>query len=377
VLAHVVFCEEKMDNRGLLFIPDISGYTRFINQTEIEHSRFIIQDLLETLVNSNQLSLSISEIEGDAILFYRFGEPPSLTEMYKQVEAMFCNFHKQLKRYEQRRICPCVACKSAQDLSLKIITHHGEFSTYTVKEFSKLIGKDVITAHQLLKNDIPLHEYWLLTDCLYNPTADETTIKQHLPNWMEWQSAKKEEEREEIPYYYSLLTPLRENLPEEDLSQFAIQGERLKIINVSKQFDIGIQSLFGLVADFEQRANWLDGIKGVDGVSTRLPQVGTSHNCIMNNGKRQLITSYFSQDEKSITMEETDKRRITTCQIYLERHTASTTVMTFNFFVKRNIVLPGFFRLFLKKHIEKALIGSLLNLEQLIAGKQKTLVGAE
>ena len=78
-----------MDNQGLLFIPDISGYTKFINNTEIEHSRYIIQELLEVLVNSNNIDLKISEIEGDAILFYRFGEPPSVEEMYQQVEKMF------------------------------------------------------------------------------------------------------------------------------------------------------------------------------------------------------------------------------------------------------------------------------------------------
>jgi len=32
-----------MENRGLLFIPDISGFSRFVNAVEIEHSRFIIQ----------------------------------------------------------------------------------------------------------------------------------------------------------------------------------------------------------------------------------------------------------------------------------------------------------------------------------------------
>ena len=36
-----------MENRGLLFIPDISGFTRFVNETEIEHSRQIIQKLAE------------------------------------------------------------------------------------------------------------------------------------------------------------------------------------------------------------------------------------------------------------------------------------------------------------------------------------------
>ena len=30
-----------MENRGLLFIPDISGFSRFVNAVEIEHSRFI------------------------------------------------------------------------------------------------------------------------------------------------------------------------------------------------------------------------------------------------------------------------------------------------------------------------------------------------
>ena len=58
-----------MENRGLLFIPDISGFTRFINETEIDHSRLIIQELLELLINNNTTGLEISEIEGDAILF--------------------------------------------------------------------------------------------------------------------------------------------------------------------------------------------------------------------------------------------------------------------------------------------------------------------
>ena len=58
-----------MNNRGLLFIPDISGFTRFVNETEINHSRLIIQELLEILINANELNLEISEIEGDAILF--------------------------------------------------------------------------------------------------------------------------------------------------------------------------------------------------------------------------------------------------------------------------------------------------------------------
>ena len=94
-----------MENKGLLFIPDISGFTRFINETEIEHSRLIIEELLETLINANQIGLEVSEIEGDAILFYKFGEPPNLQELYRQVQQMFCAFHKHLIAYDHRRYC--------------------------------------------------------------------------------------------------------------------------------------------------------------------------------------------------------------------------------------------------------------------------------
>src|SRR5215212_1864610 len=133
-----------MENRGLLFIPDISGFTRFINETEIEHSRLIIEELLETLINANQIGLEVSEIEGDAILFYKFGASPDLKELYKQVEKMFCEFHKHLIVYDNRKFCQCKACLAAAGLSLKVITHYGEFTGYNVKNFSKLIGKDVI-----------------------------------------------------------------------------------------------------------------------------------------------------------------------------------------------------------------------------------------
>ncbi len=141
-----------MTNRGLIFIPDISGFTRFVNEVEIDHSRHIIQELLEVIINSNKIGLEVSEIEGDAILFYKYGDSPDLKEVYDQVEKMFCEFHKQLHTYDHRRFCQCKACTGAVDLTLKVITHYGEFTGYNVKNFNKLIGKDIIVAHQLLKN---------------------------------------------------------------------------------------------------------------------------------------------------------------------------------------------------------------------------------
>lgn len=190
-----------MESKGLLFIPDISGFTRFVNETEIEHSRFVIQELLEVLINANEIGLHVSEIEGDAILFYRFGESPAPEVLYKQVERMFCDFHRSIIAYEYRRFCQCAACRSAINLTLKVITHYGEFTEYTIKDFNKLIGKDIIIAHQLLKNDIIQHEYWLVTQ---NLLPQERTAD--FPGWMKWSNSIKQTESGDIAFRYAQLS---------------------------------------------------------------------------------------------------------------------------------------------------------------------------
>jgi hypothetical protein len=337
-----------MENEGLLFIPDISGYTRFINGTEIEHSRFIIQELLEILVNSNMLGLSISEIEGDAILFYRFGKAPSIEDIYRQVEAMFRNFHTQLRRYEQRRICPCAACRSAQELSLKVISHHGEFSTYSVKDFNKLIGKDVIKVHQLLKNDIPLHEYWMVTDPLYKPNGEERTF----PPWLEWKTGSKRDEADETSFSYSMLTPLKDTLPEEDLREFAIKGEKALVLTVQRVLEAAMDDVFNVIVDLPNRAQWLDGVVAIKDVSTKLPQVGQVHTCVLPKGANAVATSYFSREDDRIIFEETDLKKTSTMQIILEKVTADQTRLTVNLFLKRNLAMETVFKFFMKKKYE-------------------------
>ena len=56
-------------NKSLLFIPDISGYTEFVQNTEVEHSQHVIAELLEILIDANTQQLQLAEVEGDALLF--------------------------------------------------------------------------------------------------------------------------------------------------------------------------------------------------------------------------------------------------------------------------------------------------------------------
>ncbi|MCW3118291.1 MAG: hypothetical protein JWM28_2373, partial [Chitinophagaceae bacterium] len=197
--------QSQKEQKGFIFIPDISGFTNFVNNVELAHSRHVIKELLEVILDSNQMELKVSEVEGDAILFYRFGEIPDLEVVYAQVEKMFFLFHKHLQIYESRRTCHCNACISAINLSLKIISHYGEFGEYKIGVFNKLIGKAIIIAHQLLKNDIPSHEYWLISSSL-----SEKLPKVFKP-WMQWQYGNKKVDQHEVLFHFTQLSQLKKN----------------------------------------------------------------------------------------------------------------------------------------------------------------------
>ena len=166
----------RMSTQGpeptLIFIPDISGFTEFVHTTEVSHSQHIVRELLEKIIDSNKIGLEISEIEGDAVLFYRMGDAPTAQELLDQVREMYVKFHGHLKLYEQQRICQCGACISAHELQLKFVAHYGELTKSQVKDFDKLFGADLIVAHRLLKNKIPMDEYLLVTRSLEEKAAD-------------------------------------------------------------------------------------------------------------------------------------------------------------------------------------------------------------
>ena len=149
---------------GFLFVPDISGFTRFVTQTELDHSRHIIAELLEIVLKANTLGLKISEVEGDAVLFYQGGSAPPLSALIEQVTATFVAFHTELKVLERDRVCRCGACSTASRLSLKFIAHAGTLEETSIGTFTKLMGADVNLVHSLLKNSLPHQEYFLATD---------------------------------------------------------------------------------------------------------------------------------------------------------------------------------------------------------------------
>jgi hypothetical protein len=351
-----------MENKGLLFIPDISGFTRFVNEIELEHCQHIIQQLLEVLINANQTGLEVSEIEGDAILFYKFGEPLELEALYRQVERMFCEFHRHLNAYDQRRICQCRACVAAVDLTLKVITHYGEFTTYQVKNFSKLIGKDVIVAHQLLKNDIEQHEYWLVTDNLFDDTQPVD-----LAQGMQWNASAKQTETGNVLFHYTQLSELKKQIPPEPELQMEL-SDKVKMISVSKEYDVDIKTLCFTVVHFEFRHQWQVGVKVVDEVEHFLPGVGSRHRHVLENGQEVLMyTSSFSYNpEEKIQFSETNEKRKCATYYTIEKTGDRKSRLTMDFYLHKNLIQQILFNLQEKKKMELDLRQSLENLEPIV-----------
>ena len=337
-----------MENKGLLFIPDISGFTKFINETEIDHSRLIIQELLELLINANEVDLEVSEIEGDAILFYKFGDAPALDQLYHQVEKMFCDFHRNLRAYEYHRFCNCKACTSAINLTLKVITHYGEFTGYNVRNFQKLIGKDVIVAHQLLKNDIEQHEYWLVTDNLVQSEPPD------FAEWMHWNSSAKKTDTGEVTFRYTQLSPLKNAVQPELVQQLELHKKK-KMLSVSKDFETGIIQLFHAVGDFSYRRWWQEGVKAVEQVSHFLPRLGMRCRCLLENGESYIYSSSYSFSPERIEFSETEEGSNSTRYYTLQQLNEKSTRLTVDYYLPKNVLGEFLFKLNQKKKLEQQL----------------------
>src|SRR5690606_15743674 len=124
----------------------------FSHNTDIILGKYIIMELLNTIIESNFLNLKISEIEGDAVLFYRYGKAPDILAILTQYENMLVNFKIKLHEINLR-------LKTKIELSLKLIVHYGHIVEFKVDHFKKLYGEVIVESHLLLKNSIKSINY--------------------------------------------------------------------------------------------------------------------------------------------------------------------------------------------------------------------------
>jgi hypothetical protein len=230
--------------------------------------------------------------------------------------------------YDQHRYCQCRACSSAVNLTLKIITHYGEFTSYRVKDFTKLIGKDVIVAHQLLKNEIEQHEYWLVTSSL-QPSSPGS-----LADWMKWNISTKLTESGEIPFHYTQLTELKNIISVNPVPLPDLSAGR-KLFTVSKEYNSDIIALFHAAGDFGYRSQWMEGIISVEDVPHNLPRIGMKCRCITKNGESVITSTGYSFSDTTIEFTETNQSDKSIIHYLLEKSSSNKTTLTINYYINR------------------------------------------
>ena len=141
--------------RGYLMLADITGYTRFLTGSELDHAQGILQDLFGALTERLQSPVVLSNVQGDAILAHAPAEQvPDGGVMLDSVEGLYCGFRERLAHMERNTTCGCAACANIPGLDLKLLTHFGDYVEHPLGGRDELSGPDVILVHRLLKNEV-------------------------------------------------------------------------------------------------------------------------------------------------------------------------------------------------------------------------------
>ena len=152
---------ERKTQTGYLVLADISGYTSFVAQTEIEHADIALSYLLETIVEQLGGLLTISKLEGDAVFAYveesKLLNGQSLLQM---IDNTYLAFRDKAEDLYSHATCDCKACRAIPTLDLKFMVHHGSFLIQQVAGIKDLLGTDVNLIHRLLKNQVSESTGW-------------------------------------------------------------------------------------------------------------------------------------------------------------------------------------------------------------------------
>ncbi len=140
---------------GYLVIADISGYTAFLSESELEHARDSLNSLLELLVEQTRRPLVISRLEGDAVISYALDESvPDGSTLVDLVESTYVAFRRARELMVVNTTCRCQACANIPNLDLKFLIHHGQYAFQDVGQYQEMVGTDVNLVHRLAKNTI-------------------------------------------------------------------------------------------------------------------------------------------------------------------------------------------------------------------------------
>jgi hypothetical protein len=148
-------------SQGYLLISDITGYTSYVAQTELEHSQEVLTELLELLVRMMTPIATLSKLEGDAVFVYAPADQVDRGELiFEMIEACYYAFRDRVTSIDRGTTCTCNACRAIPTLDLKFLVHFGEYIIQSISSINELVGSDVNLVHRLTKNRLREETGW-------------------------------------------------------------------------------------------------------------------------------------------------------------------------------------------------------------------------
>jgi uncharacterized protein YndB with AHSA1/START domain len=140
--------------RTCFLIADISGYTGYLADVELDHAQDILADLIGAVVSALRPNFRLAKLEGDAAFTYMPAELIDGSMLLDTIERCYFGFRRRRRDVRQATSCECNACVRIPDLDLKFVVHHGLAIVQKVAGRQELLGSDVVVVHRLLKNQV-------------------------------------------------------------------------------------------------------------------------------------------------------------------------------------------------------------------------------
>lgn len=345
----------------ILFIPDISGFTSFVKEVDVSHSKHIMKELLELMIKKGKDYFTLAEVEGDALFFYAEEKDFKASQLNALIQEMHTAFHEYLNLYRYRRVCNCGACTTASDLELKFVLHQGETELLEVNGVHKPFGADVILAHRFLKNSIEAKEYILWSEAFFQ--GNKASIAE---GWGEnAQAGKDQYDGEEVPFHFHLL---KKAIPNETEALRFPQLEQSNSVRTEQYIEASRDDVYQYVIDFSKRLSWNKGLNDLT-YDDPLNRLNSAHTCVINGRNVKIETTYSkSEGEEYIYVESTADLSLmkSLTSVFRVKEQGEGSLMCVEIYLSPKNILGKMMLPIFKKKLKQSMIENLASLNQQI-----------
>jgi class 3 adenylate cyclase len=258
---------------GCLLLADITGYTSYLQGTELEHAQDVLADLLETIIAGIEPPFEVSKLEGDAVFAYMPAAEVDAPMLFDTIEATYFAFRRRLRDVVHSTTCDCNACVLIPSLDLKFFVHSGSYVVRRIGRTEELTGADVVLVHRLLKGSareiVGNDAYLVLTESVLEAIdgdAEALGLIGHV-------------ESLDVGDIRIFVENLQDRWVAEEHRSHAIVSAETAVESFEWTLPRTPQELWPWYTDPRKRLEWQDGLESVDEFVDGRRGVGTVNHC--------------------------------------------------------------------------------------------------